>query len=112
MSDSPQSYAFPQRAPIFTAIVVICGILLFGYFLRKSYQPAAPVNVRGNANPAEVAEDLRWKYDADKRAEQLRTLRADAAAANSYGWVDQKAGIARLPIDRAIELTVRDSAKK
>jgi len=28
------------------------------------------------------------------------------AALNSYGWVDQKAGIARIPIDKAMELVV------
>jgi len=25
---------------------------------------------------------------------------------NSYGWVDEKAGVARIPIERAMELTV------
>ena len=34
-------------------------------------------------------------------AEQLEDL-------NSYGWVDQQAGIAHIPIDRAMELTVRE----
>jgi hypothetical protein len=31
---------------------------------------------------------------------------------NTYGWVDQKAGTVRLPVDRAIELTIREHAKK
>lgn len=112
MSDSPQSYAFPQRAPIFTAIVVICGVLLFGYFLRKSYQAAPSVNVRGNVNPADFAEDQRWKFSPEERAGVLKKLRDDATAANSYGWADQNAKVARLPIDRAIELVVSDHAKK
>ena len=112
MSDSSQSYAFPQRAPIFTAVVVICGVLLFGYYLRKSYQAAAPVNVRGNVNPADFAEDVRWKFSPEERAAVLKKLRQDEAAANSYGWADPKTKVARLPIDRAIELTARDLAKK
>ena len=112
MSDQPQSYAFPQRAPIFTAFVVIVGILLFGIFVNRFYHAAAPVNPRGNVNPADIAEDQRWKYTPEGRAAALTKLHQDVALGNSYGWVDQKAGVARLPIDRAIDLIVRDHAKK
>jgi len=31
---------------------------------------------------------------------------------NSYAWVDKGKGIARIPIDRAVQLTVRDLASK
>lgn len=112
MSDKPQSYAFPQRAPVFTAVVVIVGILLFAVVVGKFYRGAAPVNPLGNVNPADFAEDQRWKYTAEGRAAALTKLQQDVSTANSYGWVDQKAGVARLPVDRAIELTVRDHAKK
>jgi len=112
MSDKPQSYAFPQRAPVFTAAVVIFGILLFAVFIRKAYHAAPPVNPRGNVNPADFAEDQRWKLTPAGRAAALAKLQKDAATGNSYGWVEQKAGITRLPIDRAIELTLGDYAKK
>ena len=112
MSDQPQSYAFPQRAPVFTAFVVIVGILLFAVFVGKFYRGSAPVNPRGNTNPADVAEDQRWKLSAEGRAAVLAKLRQDAVDANSYGWVDQKAGVVRLPIDQAIQLTVVEYAKK
>lgn len=37
--------------------------------------------------------------------EELRQTRAEAEAAlSSYGWVDEKTGIARIPIDEAIKL--------
>ena len=49
--------------------------------------------------------DDRKKLLAEHREKEL-------ADATSYGWVDQKAGIVRLPIDRAIALTVSDHAKK
>jgi hypothetical protein len=36
---------------------------------------------------------------------ELREMRAgEEAALNSYGWVDQNAGIVRIPIDRAMEI--------
>jgi hypothetical protein len=39
--------------------------------------------------------------------EDLAKLRAgEEAALNSYGWVDRKTGIVRIPIERAMELTV------
>jgi hypothetical protein len=38
-------------------------------------------------------------------ADELRQMRTrDAARLNDYGWVDPKAKIAHIPIDRAIEL--------
>ena len=112
MSDQPQSYAFPQRAPVFTAFVVIVGVLLFAVFVGKFYRGSVPINPRGNANPADIAEDLRWKLTPEGRAAALAKLQQGVAAGNSYGWVDQKAGIARLPIDQAIKLTVVEYAKK
>lgn len=53
---------------------------------------AEPADFRGphlQGNPA--------KERVEVQREQLDRL-------NSYGWVDQKAGIARIPVDRAIDL--------
>jgi len=50
---------------------------------------------------------------AKKRVENLKTLRDEAdKALTSYAWVDKNKGIARIPIERAIELTVIDLAKQ
>ena len=44
---------------------------------------------------------------------QLRKLRAEEEAKlTSYQWVDQKAGVVRIPVDRALELTLRDWEKR
>lgn len=50
---------------------------------------------------------------AKAREEKLKTIR-DAAAKdlNSYAWVDKGKGIARIPIDRAMQLTLHDLASK
>jgi hypothetical protein len=41
----------------------------------------------------------------------MRMLRSEAdTVLNSYGWVDQQAGIARIPIERAMRLLVEQSA--
>src|SRR2546429_3184094 len=50
---------------------------------------------------------------AKKRVENLKTLRDDAdKALTSYAWVDKNKGVARIPIERAMELTVADRARQ
>src|SRR5438067_11136775 len=50
---------------------------------------------------------------AKKRAENLKTLRDEAdKVLTSYAWVDKNKGVARIPIEHAIELTVTDLAKQ
>ena len=102
MSDSPSNFSFPHRTPVFTAIVVLVCFALFGWLARKIYSPHAFTvdKVEGIKTPEERKALL-----AEHRAKEQ-------AGATGYGWVDRKAGIVRLPIDRAIELTVQEHAKK
>jgi len=102
MSDSPAQFSFPHRTPVFTALVVIVCFASFVWLAKKIYTPnaAAVQTVEGVKTPPErkaLLQEHRQKEHAD---------------ATTYGWVDQKAGVVRLPIERAIELTVRDHAKK
>jgi hypothetical protein len=50
---------------------------------------------------------------AKKRVENLKTLREEAdKALTTYGWIDKNKGVARIPIERAMELTATDLAKQ
>ena len=50
---------------------------------------------------------------AEARKKKLNDARnAAAQELNSYAWVDKGKGVARIPIDRAMELTLRDLASK
>ena len=50
---------------------------------------------------------------AKAREEKLKTVREeDAKALTTYGWIDKNKGVARIPIDRAMELTVTELAQK
>jgi hypothetical protein len=50
---------------------------------------------------------------AKKRVENLKTLREEAdKALTTYGWIDKNKGVARIPVGRAMELTVADLAKQ
>ena len=101
MSES-SNFSFPHRTPVFTTVLVLLCFAVFGWLARKVYAPhAATVDrIEGVRTPAE-RKTLLTEHDAK-----------DQATATSYAWADQKAGSVRLPIDRAIELTVRDHARK
>ena len=101
MSDS-SNFSFPHRTPVFTTVVVLVCMALFGWLARKVYAP--------HARAVDRIEGVRTPADRKLLLEEHR--RKENAEATTYGWIDQKAGIVRLPIDRAIELTVQEHAKK
>lgn len=101
MSDS-SNFSFPHRTPVFTTVLVLVLFALFGWLARKVYMPGAE-----RVDPIEGV-----RTPADRKAILTEKLAKEHTEATNYAWVDQKAGIVRLPIDRAIELTVRDHAKK
>src|SRR5947199_1546351 len=62
--------------------------------------------------PAQRGSDYE-ETRAKKRVENLKTVRDEAnKALNTYGWIDKTKGAARIPIGRAMELTVAELAKQ
>jgi hypothetical protein len=102
MSDSPANFSFPHRTPVFTALVVIVCFASFAWLAKKIYAP--------HSRTVQAVEGVRTPADRKTLLTEHRTK--ENAESASYAWIDQKAGTVRLPIDRAIELTVRDHAKK
>ena len=92
----------PERAPIsFRAwLGIVLLFLFFGIFVLVLIA-ATP---HGNNYEAKRAE-TREKKLSDARNTATQEL-------NSYAWVDKGKGTARIPIDRAMELTLRDLASK
>ena len=101
MSESA-NFSFPHRTPVFTTVLVIILFAAFGFMARRYYSP--------RATHVDVVEGVRTPVERKALLTEHRDK--ERAAATSYAWVDQKAGTVRLPIERAIELTVRDHAKK
>lgn len=102
MSDTSANFSFPHRTPVFTAVVVLACFAVFGWLALKIYTPHAYA-----VDPVEGV-----KTPAERKALLVEHKTKEQAESASYGWIDQSAGIVRLPIDRAIELTVREHAKK
>ena len=92
----------PEHAPIsFGAwLGIVLLFLFFGIFVLVLVA-ATP---HGNTYEAKRAE---------AREKKLNDARNTATGElNSYAWVDKGKGIARIPIDRAMQLTLRDLASK
>jgi hypothetical protein len=101
MTDSEQIRQNVQsRAPFSTWLGVVLLFALFG---------AIALAVIGPSPRGTDYEQSRSK----KRIDTLKTLRdADQKTLTGYGWVDKNKGVAHIPIDRALELTVTDLQKK
>ena len=82
------------------AIFIVVALMLH-YF--KVHEPSVTA---GQANiPVTRARDFPQPRLLIKPGASLAELRAaEDADLNSYGWVDRNAGIARIPIDRAMQL--------
>jgi hypothetical protein len=92
----------PERTPIsFGAwLGIVLLFLFFGIFVLVLVA-ATP---HGNTYEAKRAE---------AREKKLNDARnAATGELNSYAWVDKGKGIARIPIDRAMQLTLHDLASK
>ena len=109
MSDTPVTPARPVS--LFTIVFLFAVFAAFLLVIRYFYQPTTTSAFA--AAPDNMSKDLEWRANAAKRRETLQQLHeSEAKQATGYGWVDQKAGVVRLPIERAMELTARDLASK
>jgi hypothetical protein len=62
--------------------------------------------------PIPRGDDYEQKRAKD-RQEKLKKLReADDKELTTYGWIDKNKGVVRLPIDRAMQLTVAELGRK
>src|SRR4029434_4969114 len=89
-----------SRAPLSTWLGIVLLFALFGVIVLAVIGPAP----RGSDY-----EQTRAK----KRAELLKTSREEAAKAlTPHAWIDKNKGVARIPIERAMELTVAELAQQ
>ena len=102
----PRDVSLPNLAKWFVglfAFIVVAGLIAYGtYCVFAVDNPGKPNSVFAN-NPTAVPEPrLQSTPERDMRA--FRQSEDHAIA--SYGWVDRKAGIVSIPVDRAMELTL------
>ena len=98
-TQSTPSIAY-SRAPFSTWLGIVCLFVLFGLIVLAVIGPSPRTS---------DYEETRAK----KRMEKLKALREETQKdLTTYAWVDKNKGVARIPIDRAMEVTVADLAQK
>jgi hypothetical protein len=109
MSDFPATPARPVS--LFTIVFLFAVFAAFLLVIRYFYHPTTTSAF--NATPDNMSKDAQWKSNSSTRRQVLKDLReTETNQAGKYGWVDQKAGVVQLPIERAMELTARDLSSK
>jgi len=106
MSDPSAPAPRPVSLVAVAAIFVLLSV--FAVMADRAYlrgRPAAPQN----ETPDNLTKDLAWRATPETRRAYLVDLREkQKKQAESYAWVDQKAGIVQLPIERAVELIIQE----
>ena len=98
-TQSTRSIAY-SRAPFSTWLGVVFLFVLFGLIVLAIIGPSPRTS---------DYEETRAK----KRIEKLKALHEETQKdLTTYAWVDKNKGVARIPIDRAMELTVAELAQK
>ena len=98
-TQSTPSIAY-SRAPFSTWLGIVCLFVLFGLIVLAVIGPSPRTSDYEEAR-------------AKKRMEKLKTLHEESQKElTTYAWVDKNKGVARIPIDRAMAVTVTDLAQK
>jgi len=89
-----------SRAPLSTWLGVVLLFALFGVIVLA---------IIGPSPRSSDYEETRAK----KRMENLKNLREDAEKAlNTYAWIDKNKGVVRIPIGRAMAVTIAQLAQQ
>jgi len=103
----------PPARPVslFTIVLLLAVFAAFLLVIRYYYQP--PAVSAFNAAPENLSKDFEWRATSEARRKALVELRqSEAGKVSSYAWIDQKAGVVQLPVERAMELTVQKYGAK
>src|SRR6476659_8582128 len=98
-TQSAQSIAY-SRAPLSTWLGIVCLFVLFGIIVLAVIGPSPRTSDYEETRAKKSMEKLKALHEENQK--ELTT----------YAWLDKNKGVARIPIDRAMELTVADLAQK
>lgn len=90
-----------------TLVTVLTMAILGGWYAAMAARERSYIQSR----PPRFAEDDAGQFpapvlQAKPRTDMIALANEDRARLQSYGWVDEEAGIARIPIKRAMELAL------
>ncbi|MGD8631397.1 MAG: hypothetical protein PVG72_11820 [Gammaproteobacteria bacterium] len=105
-ADTPPAAAYEQAdirpGPVLAAVLAMLLVLVAVLALLSPWRHGAPVP----PPPAQTGAALL----PDPSAALARFRARKAARLGGYGWVDEPAGVAHIPVERAIELLLEPDA--
>jgi len=95
--------------------VILVAVVLMGLYhatdayLRQHQPPQSPLAPQTQADTRQVSPEVinafpQPRLERDERLEINSFRLQEEQVLDTYGWVDQKAGVVRIPIDRAMHL--------
>ncbi len=102
----------PRPVSLLAVFAIFVLLSLFGVVtLRVATHHRTPAPQ--NEAPDNLSKELAWRATPATRRDALEKLRdRQAHQAETYDWVDQKAGVVQLPIERAMQLVVEEHQGK
>jgi hypothetical protein len=104
----------------FLAALVVGGVLIHGAmwwiketFTARERSASPPLPSLAARERVSLPKDLskipipRLEISASEALQELRDY--ESVATKTYGWVDREAGIVRIPVDRAMDLVLREN---
>jgi hypothetical protein len=88
---------------ILTAITLVIVWGIFNYFKHReelNHRALSPM-----ASPSQLPPEPRLQIKSDEQIIHLRE--SEDHILSSYAWVDEKGGVVRVPIDRAMDLLIK-----
>jgi hypothetical protein len=99
----------PARGVAYAILGLFAGIAISGIFvgaLLYSFEPAAPKET-GAAIKGEALAPNAPRLEVSPGTDAARVEAQAQHMLDDYAWVDRSAGLARIPIGRAMELTAK-----
>jgi len=89
---------------LIVGMAVVCFIVVGIFKVMQKEMPREP-RISAIANPNRMPPEPRLQPHPANELQVLRQHEDDVL--NHYGWVDQKAGVVRIPVDRAMDILAR-----
>lgn len=86
-------------------VTVVLMLVLINFFASRESLQSAPANPLAGAYGLKAPPEPRLQTAPVDDLVALRAAEKDALT--SYGWIDREGGVARIPIERAMELLVK-----
>lgn len=100
--------------PIWLFVVAVFGLLIFAYLLGVVLVSIPGAQVRDASHAVDVNSPQAPpgpRIEGDPTVDGERIVREATERLESYGWVNQRQGIAHVPIERAMELLLEKGVR-